>query len=224
MSSGASPGLSGCAQAPDALRTALAAEGRQFRRVTSTGDAMPRPVLFVQGGGEGAHQEDAALAASLAGALGADYRVVYPAMPEAPDATTADWTRRIADEAAALGDGVILVGHSIGATLVLVALADDAPGRGRWPAVAGVFLVAAPFVGPGGWEIDFALPPDLAQRLPRGVPLAFYHSPDDETVPFAHAGLYAAQLPGARFRRVDSRDHQFDEDLAVVAADIARLG
>jgi hypothetical protein len=40
----------------------------------------------------------------------------------------------------------------------------------------------------------------------------------------AHAGLYAAQVPGATVRRVDSRDHQFNEDLAAVAADIARLG
>ena len=181
---------------------------------------MPRPVLFVHGGGEGAYQDDAALAASLTGALGAGYRVVYPAMPEEADATAADWTRRIAGEAAALGDGVVLVGHSIGATLLLAALAEVGP----WPRIAGVFLVAAPFVGPGGWEIDFVLPSDLAPRLPPGVPVVFYHSPDDGTVPFAHAGLYAGMLPGAVFRRVDGRDHQFNEDLAEVAVDIQQLG
>ncbi len=189
---------------------------------------MPRPVLFVQGGGEGAHREDAALAASLASALGAGYRVVYPAMPEQEDATAADWTRRIAAEAATLGDGVALVGHSIGATLLLCALAEVEPWPGPWPTVAGVFLVAAPFVGPGGWEIDFALPAELAaglaRRLPPGVPLVFYHSPDDGTVPFAHAGLYARALPGAVFHRLDGRDHQFNEDLAAVAADIRELG
>ena len=185
---------------------------------------MPKPVLFVQGGGEGAHQEDAALAASLAGALGAGYRLVYPAMPEEAEATAADWMRRITDEAVALGDGAVLVGHSIGATLLLCALADGAPWPGRWPLIAGAFLVAAPFVGPGGWEIDFVLPTDLAARLPGGVPLVFYHSSDDATVPLAHADLYARVLPGAVFQRLDGRDHQFDEDLAEVAADITRLG
>jgi pimeloyl-ACP methyl ester carboxylesterase len=185
---------------------------------------MARPVLFVHGGGEGAHQEDAALAASLADALGPGYRVVYPPMPEAADATAADWTRRIAEAAAELGDGAALVGHSIGATLLLAALADAAPGPAPWPRAAGAFLVAAPFVGPGGWEIDFALPADLGRRLPPGVPLVFYHSPHDTTVPFAHAGLYARELPGAVFRRLDGRDHQFNEDLAAVAADIRQLG
>jgi pimeloyl-ACP methyl ester carboxylesterase len=76
----------------------------------------------------------------------------------------------------------------------------------------------------GGSEIDFALPADLERRLPPGVPLVFYHSPDDEMVPFAHAGLYARELPGAVFRRLDGRDHQFNEDLAAVAADIRQLG
>ena len=108
---------------------------------------MPRSVLFVQGGGEGARQEDAALGASLAGALGPGYRVVYPPMPEAADATATDWTRRIAEAAAALSDGAALVGHSTGATLLLTALADAAPGLAPWPRVAGAFLVAAPFVG-----------------------------------------------------------------------------
>ena len=173
---------------------------------------MSRPVLFVQGSGEGAYQEDAALAASLAGALGAGYRVAYPPMPEeagaadAPDAGPAAWMRRIAEAAAAQGDGVVLVGHSMGAALLLAALAGAGPWTGPWPTVAGVFLVAAPFVGPGGWELDeFALPADLARRLPPGVPLVFYHSPDDATVPLAHAGLYAKELPGAVFRRPGRR-------------------
>lgn len=184
---------------------------------------MPRPVLFVQGGGEGAHREDAALAASLATALGPAYAVTYPAMPEHDAATTDDWTHRIADHATALGDGVVIVAHSIGAPLVLVAIADDAAWpRGR-PAIAGIFLVAAPFVGAGGWEIDFALPPDPAHHIPPATPVVLYHATGDDTVPIAHAASYAAVLPRATCRTVTGRDHQFGEDLAVVAADIAAL-
>ena len=42
-------------------------------------------VLFVQGGGEGAHDEDAALAASLQRALGGEYEVHFPRMPDEPE-------------------------------------------------------------------------------------------------------------------------------------------
>ena len=46
---------------------------------------MAKQVLFVQGGGEGAHAEDAALVASLEEKLGRNYRVYYPAMPREAD-------------------------------------------------------------------------------------------------------------------------------------------
>jgi hypothetical protein len=42
---------------------------------------MRRQVLFVQGGGRGAHQADARLVANLVNALGSDYDVHYPVMP-----------------------------------------------------------------------------------------------------------------------------------------------
>ena len=44
---------------------------------------MPKTdVLFVQGGGQGAYNEDAALAASLERALGGEYEVHFPRMPD----------------------------------------------------------------------------------------------------------------------------------------------
>ena len=42
---------------------------------------MPKQVLFIQGGGEGAHAIDADLAASLACLLGGEFEVHYPFMP-----------------------------------------------------------------------------------------------------------------------------------------------
>jgi hypothetical protein len=42
---------------------------------------MPKQVLFIQGGGEGAHAIDADLAASLARLLGGEFEVRYPFMP-----------------------------------------------------------------------------------------------------------------------------------------------
>ena len=51
----------------------------------------------------------------------------------------------------------------------------------------------------------------------------FYHSRDDEWVPFAQLALYAEKVPHARFREFDGRGHQFDDDLREVAHDIQSL-
>jgi hypothetical protein len=47
-----------------------------------------------------------------------------------------------------------------------------------------------------------------------------YHGRQDETVPFAHVALYAKALPQAVVRHLDGRNHQLNDDLSEVAADI----
>ena len=42
---------------------------------------MKQQILFIQGGGEGAYQEDEKLVASLRNALGDAYKVRFPQMP-----------------------------------------------------------------------------------------------------------------------------------------------
>ena len=85
-------------------------------------------------------------------------------------------------------------------------------------------LIAAPFVGPGGWSgEDIAPKSDLGARLPQQTPVFLYHGSEDETVPFAHAGLYQQAIPGATVRGLKGRDHQLDNDLAEVAKDIVKL-
>lgn len=181
---------------------------------------MGKHLLFVQGGGEGAHEEDAVLAASLGRELGPDYEVRYPAMPNEKSPDYAAWKTALAGEIVALGDEPILVGHSVGATVLIRFLAEHQPRQ----AIAGIFLIAAPFVGEGGWQIeDFETPDDLAARLPAGVPVHLYHGREDEIVPFAHLDLYAKALPHAAIHRLIGRNHQLNDDLAEVAHDIVAL-
>src|SRR5690606_12315157 len=122
------------------------------------------------------------------------------------------WRDRIADELAAAGDGAILVGHSIGASVLIKAFVE---GSLKQP-VAGLFLVAAPF-----WHDDQVwrwkeaeLTSDAADRIPRGVQVFLYHGRDDEIVPFAHLQMYAAALPQATVRGLAGRDHQLNNDLS----------
>jgi len=176
-------------------------------------------VLFIQGGGDGAHDADAKLAASLATHLDAGYKVRYPAMPAEEDPKYAAWASTLSKELASAQAGFVLVAHSLGASLVLRYLALNAVE----PTPAGVFLVSAPFIGQRGWSgADFELPLQAAAKL-RTTRMFFYHGDADEVVPAAHLGLYEQAFAHATVRLLPARNHQLDDDLSAIAADIRLL-
>ncbi|MEH1164097.1 alpha/beta fold hydrolase [Micromonospora sp. CPCC 205539] len=177
--------------------------------------AGTRQVLFIQGGGASVHDEwDNKLFDSLRQGLGDGYEVRYPRMPEEDDPSYAKWSAAIWEEITALDDGAVVAGHSVGGTILINALAERAPGR----ELAAIVLIAAPFVGPGGWPSEeFDLPQNLASRLPRGVPVHVFHGLEDETAPPAHADLYVRAIPQAQLHRLPGRDHQLNSDLGEVA-------
>jgi predicted alpha/beta hydrolase family esterase len=182
--------------------------------------SVKKQVLFIQGAGEGAYQEDRKLAASLQEALGTEYNVRYPKMPEEESSGYEAWKAQISKELAALDSKVILVGHSVGSSILLKYLSEE---RVEKP-LAGIFLIAAPYWGVGGWQMDeFTLDENRVSKILKSVPIFFYHSRDDDVVPFAHLALHAEKFPGATIREFDGRRHQFNNDLSEVAADITRL-
>jgi predicted alpha/beta hydrolase family esterase len=179
-----------------------------------------KKVLFIHGGGEGAFDADAKLVSSLASAVGPDYEIRYPRMPNEASPDYAPWRQIILAELADIGSGAILVGHSLGASILIRALTED--GEGHAP--GGIFLIAAPFWGSGVWQWeDVTLPEDASDRLSSSAPIFLYHSRDDEEVPYAHLDLYRKAFPGAVIRRLSGRNHQLNDDLSEVAADIKSL-
>ena len=78
-------------------------------------------VLFIQGGCEGAHKADAVLAKSLQRALGDEYNLRYPQMPDEPKPDMQTWKTKITRELEAVDSRVMLVGHSMGETLLYAA-------------------------------------------------------------------------------------------------------
>jgi len=184
---------------------------------------MTRQLLFVQGGGgRDAHDQwDAKLVESLERELGPGYEVRYPRMPDEDRPEFARWKAALRKEFDRLGDGAVLVGHSIGATILVHSLAQEPPDRPP----AGVFLVSMPFVGKGGWPSDEIEPdPDLGAKLPAQSPVYLYQGGADETVPAEHVELNAKAIPQAVVRKLPGRDHQLDNDMSEVAADIRELG
>jgi pimeloyl-ACP methyl ester carboxylesterase len=190
---------------------------------------MNHQLLFIQGGGgENVHDEwDDKLVASLRRELGPDFEVRYPRMPDEDDPKYGKWKPAILGEIAKLDDGAssmlalppaalrpVLVGHSIGGTMLIHALAEQAPKQ----RIAAIFLISAPLIGEGGWPSDgIEAKPDFGARLPATVPVHLFHGQKDETAPPAHADLYAKAIHQAQVHCLADRDHQLNNDLKEVA-------
>jgi predicted alpha/beta hydrolase family esterase len=182
---------------------------------------MTRQLLFVQGGGENAHDEwDSKLVANLEQELGPDYEIRYPRMPDEDNPEFARWSAALHKELDKLDRGAILVGHSIGATILVHSLAAEPPKQSP----AGIFLVSMPFIGEGGWPSEDIKPePDLGAKLPAQSPTYLYQGDADEIVPAGHVDLIAKAIPQAAVRKLPGRDHQLNNDMSEVAADIREL-
>ena len=179
-------------------------------------------ILFIQGGGKDVHDAwDDQLVASLKRELGDGFDVRYPRMPDEDDPSFAKWAPAIRRAIAELGAGAVVVAHSLGAPMLIQALIGHRPDA----ELGAIVLVSAPFVGDGGWPGDeFELPTDLGARLPASVPVHIFHGSDDDTVPPAHADLYAKAIPQAEVHRLAGRDHQLANDLHEVAEVIREVG
>jgi predicted alpha/beta hydrolase family esterase len=177
-----------------------------------------KQVLFVQGAGEGVHDAwDDKLVRSLERELGSAWTVIYPRMPNEADPRYPDWKAALLSAFEDLEDGAVLIGHSIGGAILIHVLAEERSRR----RIGALALIAAPFIGAGGWPSDDIEPrPDIAERLPGDVPVFLYHGTADTIVPFSHAALYANAIPQAVVRALPDRDHQLGNDLGDVARDI----
>jgi predicted alpha/beta hydrolase family esterase len=178
-------------------------------------------LLFVQGGGQGVHGEwDSKLVESLRRELGPEYEIRYQRMPGEEKPSYASWRTTLEREFEKLRDGALLVGHSVGGTILLKALTEQLSDR----KFAAILLIAVPFVGAGGWPADeMQLPADLGAHLPAGVPIHFYQGLEDKVAPPSHVDLYAHAVPQARVHRLLGRDHQLNNDLKEVSATILSL-
>jgi pimeloyl-ACP methyl ester carboxylesterase len=138
-------------------------------------------------------------------------------MPSEDEPSYASWKPTLERVLETLADGAILIGHSVGGTILIKVLAEQLPAR----KLGAILLIAVPFVGDGGWPADdLRFPPDLGARLPQGVPIHFYHGLEDEVAPPSHVDLYARAVPQAHVHRLPGRDHQLNDDLREVAAAI----
>jgi predicted alpha/beta hydrolase family esterase len=179
-----------------------------------------KEVLFIHGGGDGGYEADEELAASLRKHLGANYNVRYPKMPADTASPDFGWGEKIGSQIAAIPGEILLVGHSLGASMLLKYLTEnEVPHR-----IRGVFLLATPFWSGGeDWQKGLKLREDFTSALPKDLPIFFYHSRDDKEIAISHLAAYETKLPQAVIRVPATGGHQFKNDLRIVARDIRRL-
>ena len=181
---------------------------------------MNNCVLFIQGGGGEGYGEDKKLAASLQAALGETYEVRYPQLVSDETLSDFGWSPQIGKEIANIKGNVILVGHSLGASLLLKYLSENEIKQ----KIRAIFLISTPFWrGKEDWKQGLILHKHFADKLPKKVPIFLYQCRDDDEVQFENLLLYAQRLPQATVREIANGGHQLNNDLAIVAKDIKSL-
>jgi predicted alpha/beta hydrolase family esterase len=179
-----------------------------------------KQILFIHGAGN-QHKPlgSGKLVASLRQQLGRDYDVLAPDMPDPDHPRYLAWRGQIEQELGRLDADALLIGHSLGGSMLLKYLAEETYQK----PIAGLFLVAVPYWGKQDWELEYAVPDDFASHLPTIQHLFLYHSRADENVPFSSLRRYQENLPRATVRALAGKEHSFTKGLPPLAQDIKQL-
>lgn len=181
---------------------------------------MKKHILFIQGGGSEGYEADAYLVASLQKALGKEYDIHYPELKSDEAIADFGWPLQIGTYISESKKDLILIAHSLGASLLLKYLSENSVNK----KIDGIFLIATPFWnGNEDWQAGLKLKQHFSSTLPQKVPIFFYHCEDDEVVPFSQLAEYKEKCTQAIFREIKNGGHQLNNDLSLVAKDIKAL-
>jgi len=182
---------------------------------------MKPEILFIHCAGPQDHFEGSDFLISyLRKTLGDSYSIHSPKMPDSENPHYDSWKEKVDRELNAMKEAPILIGHSLGGSVLLKYLSESSASK----SITGLFLIAAPYWGTTGWEVDeFVLKHDFATHL-HSVPRIFlYHSKDDEVVALPHVRYYSHQLPGATVHEINHRGHLYSKGLPELITDIKNL-
>ncbi|QIY90107.1 alpha/beta fold hydrolase [Chryseobacterium gallinarum] len=179
---------------------------------------MKKQVLFIHGGGDNGYETDQKLQLSLQKNLGEECEVLYPVMRAIEEEKlAAEWLAQIDSEISKIHGEIILVGHSLGGSMILKYLSE----WGIPVNITGIFLIAPPFwSGDRDWVQPLKLKKNFASQLSQDIPIFFYQCKDDNVVPYEHFARYKKEVPWASFREILMGGHQFNNDVSIVAMDI----
>jgi predicted alpha/beta hydrolase family esterase len=179
----------------------------------------PKPIVFFlhSAGPQGPHEGSGDFLGHIKKGLGPGFVVKAPKMPR-PDAPHyGRWKAKLDKLLPALKGEVILIGHSLGGSVLLKYLSEE---KVRFR-ISALCLAATPFWGEKGWEYEmFRLKDGFAKKLPALPRIFLYHSRDDEMVAFGHVKRYAKELPKAEVRALKNGGHAFEKGLPELIEDV----
>ena len=153
--------------------------------------------------------------------LGKDFEVIIPAMPNYSNAKYMEWKIWFEKLFPYLKDGVVLVGHSLGAIFLTRYLSEN-----KFPKkILATILVAAPYDDKRSAArlAGFVLKENLSLLQNQSGELIFYHSRDDKSVPFECFEKYKEFLPKANFKEFKSRGHFQQNSFPEIILEIRKL-
>ncbi|WP_419392653.1 alpha/beta hydrolase [Cytobacillus praedii] len=183
---------------------------------------MKKTVLFIHSAGPQDQQQGSSqLSAYLEKSLRNTYHFVCPKMPAPENPEYERWKKQLEKELNRLNGEVLLIGHSLGGSVLLKYLSDESC---TLP-ISGLFIIASPYWGlDENWQLkDFILQNNFEEHLPAIPNLFLYHSCNEEIVPFTHHKIYAEKLPHATARELEGKEHLFLNGLPVLVNDIEGL-
>lgn len=183
---------------------------------------MNATVMFIHSAGpQGSEQGSNNMIAYLKEELMNEYDLTFPNMPTPEDPKYIEWKDQIEKELKVLKGEVILVGHSLGGSVLLKLLSEETYNI----KISGLFVVAAPYWGiDKDWQRqDFILQEDFDQHLRQIPQLFLYHSREEEIVPFSHHLAYAEKLPQANRIVLEGSQHLFQNGLPELIKEIRSL-
>ena len=134
------------------------------------------------------------LAQYLRNVAGANSELIFPVVKDPDNPSYKNWKTLLDTEIEKLQEPVILIGHSLGASVLLKYLSEEQPDL----QIKGLFLVAAPQWSSDGWDTkEFALQQNDPAKLIQVDQLYFYHCIGDPIVPFEHLNYYRDAFPDA---------------------------
>nr|WP_255534539.1 alpha/beta hydrolase [Chryseolinea lacunae] len=149
--------------------------------------------------------------------LGEHVVIHYPIVEHPDEPSYQHWHNMLAKEFTKLPSPVILMGHSLGSSVLLKYLSEN-----EIPVtISAMFLVATPHWGKN--LAEFMLKKEFEKSLPITSPIHFYQSKNDPVVPFRHVDFYREALPHAIVRELTSDDHTFAEGIPQLVSDVRDL-
>lgn len=158
--------------------------------------------------------------------LGDEYQVIGPQMPNKQNARFVEWSIWFERHFEYVNDGVILIGHSLGAMFLAKYLSkNDLPFRPK-----AIFLMSGRYQIPNSKKELFedswgfmVEPQKVKLLLNKTENLLIYHSKDDFVVPYEHGLALSQAIPEAEFVSFEVKNHFLTEEFPELLNKIKRF-